>query len=102
MQLPFVSHQLLLALEKQPVVENDRRLRRQCLYDLLHVRIERDHRTVPGILGIEELQHSDHLVIVVRQRDRQAGDRAVAIPFVKAFGPRKVELRAVPDVRNID
>ena len=95
------AEQVFLRLDQHLVVERDGRLTGQRLDQRHDFGRERHGLAVRGP-RIDQLQHADHLGVVVLQRHGQEGLRAVAGPAVERARAAEVEARGVIGVGQVD
>ena len=94
--------QFLKLRHQQPVTQGDRCLRGQGLGQTLIGQGKRHHLLAAGCLRIDELQHADHLTLVILHGHRQERLGAIASTLIKATRPGKIEIRFAVGVGDID
>ena len=95
------AEQVPLRLDQHLVVERHRGLAGERLDQRHNLSWERDG--VPfGGSRVDQLQHANHLAIVVLERDAQKGLRAIAGPLVEGTRAAEVETRRVIGIGQVD
>jgi len=89
-------------LHQLAIGERHRRLGRQGFRQTLIASGKNAHRTARSVHGIDELQHGNHLALMIFHGDGQERSGAVAGTFIKAAGAGKIKTLHIISIGDID